>query len=41
MAKNLRLGIILFIFSEIFFFFSFFLAFFSCRLVPSVEVGGV
>nr|ACQ91073.1 cytochrome c oxidase subunit III [Pyganodon grandis] len=39
-AKNLRLGMMLFIFSEIFFFFLFF-SFFSCSLVPSVEVGGV
>jgi len=32
---------LLFILSEVFFFFSFFWAFFSCRLVPDVEVGGV
>lgn len=31
----------LFILSEVFFFFSFFWAFFSCRLVPGIEVGGV
>lgn len=40
-ASNIRLGIMLFILSEIFFFFSFFWAFFSCRLVPGVEVGGI
>nr|AKQ78461.1 cytochrome c oxidase subunit III [Nodularia douglasiae] len=40
-ANNIRFGMILFIVSEVFFFFSFFWAFFSCSLVPSVEVGGV
>nr|AXO78627.1 cytochrome c oxidase subunit III [Unio pictorum]AXO78641.1 cytochrome c oxidase subunit III [Unio pictorum] len=40
-ASGIRLGMILFIISEVFFFFSFFWAFFSCSLVPSVEVGGV
>nr|APA19201.1 cytochrome c oxidase subunit III [Parvasolenaia rivularis] len=40
-AKNIRLGVVLFILSEVFLFFSFFWAFFSCSLVPSVEVGGV
>jgi cytochrome c oxidase subunit 3 len=36
---NLRWGIILFIVSEIFFFLSFFWAFFHARLAPSVEIG--
>nr|UWM10853.1 cytochrome c oxidase subunit III [Pseudocuneopsis sichuanensis] len=40
-AGNMRLGMVLFIISEVFFFFSFFWAFFSCSLVPSVEVGGI
>nr|ALQ78689.1 cytochrome c oxidase subunit 3 [Potomida littoralis] len=40
-ANNIRLGMVLFIGSEVFFFFSFFWAFFSCSLVPSVEVGGI
>lgn len=40
-ASNIRLGIVLFIISEVFFFFSFFWAFFSCSLVPNVEVGGI
>nr|UWM10867.1 cytochrome c oxidase subunit III [Tchangsinaia piscicula] len=40
-ANNIRLGMVLFIISEIFFFFSFFFAFFSCSLVPGIEVGGV
>nr|UWM10881.1 cytochrome c oxidase subunit III [Cuneopsis celtiformis] len=40
-ASNIRFGMILFIISEVFFFFSFFWAFFSCSLVPGIEVGGV
>ena len=36
---NLRWGIIFFIVSEIFFFVSFFWAFFHARLAPSVEIG--
>nr|AGS17919.1 cytochrome c oxidase subunit III [Anodonta anatina]AGS17933.1 cytochrome c oxidase subunit III [Anodonta anatina] len=40
-ASNIRFGMVLFILSEFFFFFSFFWAFFSCSLVPDVEVGGV
>nr|AGN92171.1 cytochrome c oxidase subunit III [Lamprotula leaii] len=40
-AGNIRLGMVLFIVSEVFFFFSFFWAFFSCSLVPNIEVGGV
>nr|QCX42045.1 cytochrome c oxidase subunit 3 [Margaritifera margaritifera] len=40
-AKNIRMGMALFIVSEVFFFFGFFWAFFSSSLVPSVEVGGV
>jgi len=36
---NLRWGIILFIVSEVFFFVSFFWAFFHARLAPSVEIG--
>jgi cytochrome c oxidase subunit 3 len=38
-AKGLRWGIILFITSEILFFFSFFWAFFHRRLAPSIEIG--
>nr|ARH56127.1 cytochrome c oxidase subunit 3 [Pseudunio marocanus] len=40
-AKNIRIGMVLFIVSEVFFFFGFFWAFFSSSLVPGVEVGGV
>lgn len=36
---NLRWGMILFIVSEVFFFLSFFWAFFHARLAPSVEIG--
>ena len=36
---GLRLGIILFITSEVMFFSSFFWAFFHCRLAPGIEVG--
>lgn len=38
---GLRSGIVLFIISEVFFFLSFFWAFFHVRLSPRVEVGGV
>lgn len=38
---GLRMGIILFIVSEVFFFFSFFWAFFHRSLSPSVEIGMV
>lgn len=38
---NLRWGIILFIISEVLFFFSFFWAFFHRRLAPSVELGNL
>lgn len=37
--KNIRLGIILFITSEILFFFSFFWAYFHSALSPSIEIG--
>lgn len=37
--KGLRWGIILFITSEVLFFFSFFWAFFHSRLAPSIEIG--
>lgn len=40
-ARGLRVGIILFIVSEVFFFFSFFWAFFHRSLRPSVEIGRV
>lgn len=38
-SKGLRIGIILFIISEILFFFSFFWAYFHRRLSPSIELG--
>lgn len=38
-ARGLRIGIILFIISEVIFFFSFFWAFFHRRLAPAVELG--
>lgn len=37
--KGIKFGIILFIISELFFFFSFFWAFFHMRLSPSIEIG--
>lgn len=40
-VKGLKWGIILFIVSEVLFFFSFFWAFFHRRLRPVIEVGGV
>lgn len=39
--KGLRLGMVLFIISEIMFFFSFFWAFFSSSLVPTIEIGAI
>nr|YP_009684665.1 cytochrome c oxidase subunit III [Gammarus pisinnus]QDS78468.1 cytochrome c oxidase subunit 3 [Gammarus pisinnus] len=40
-SNGIRLGMILFIISEIFFFFSFFWAFFHSSLTPSMELGGI
>lgn len=40
-SKGLRWGIILFIVSEIFFFISFFWAFFHRRLSPNIEIGSI
>ena len=40
-AKGLRLGVVLFIISEIMFFFSFFWAFLHSSLAPAIEIGGV
>lgn len=40
-TKGLRWGIILFIVSEIFFFLSFFWAFFHSRLSPNIEIGSL
>jgi cytochrome c oxidase subunit 3 len=40
-AKGLRLGVVLFIVSEIMFFFSFFWAFLHSSLSPSIEIGGI
>jgi cytochrome c oxidase subunit 3 len=40
-TKGLRWGIILFIVSEIFFFVSFFWAFFHRRLAPNIEIGTI
>lgn len=39
--RNIKLGMILFIMSEVFFFFSFFWAFFHSSLSPSITIGGV
>jgi len=39
--KGLRLGVILFIVSEIMFFFSFFWAFFHSSLSPAIQIGGI
>nr|QNH94189.1 cytochrome c oxidase subunit III [Eochionelasmus coreana] len=38
-VKNLRWGMVFFIISEVFFFFSFFWAFFHASLAPAVEIG--
>lgn len=40
-AKGLRLGVVLFIVSEVMFFFSFFWAFLHSSLSPSIEIGGI
>jgi len=40
-VKGLRLGMVLFIISEIMFFFSFFWAFLHSSLAPSIEIGGI
>jgi len=40
-SQGLRLGVVLFIISEIMFFVSFFWAFFHSSLAPSIEIGGV
>lgn len=40
-TQGLRIGVALFILSEIMFFFSFFWAFFHASLAPSIEIGGV
>lgn len=39
--QGLKYGMLLFIVSEILFFFAFFWAFFSCSLAPDVSIGGV
>jgi len=39
--QNLRTGMLLFIVSEIAFFFSFFWAFFHSSLIPAIEIGGI
>lgn len=39
--KGLKLSVILFIISEIMFFFAFFWAFFHSSLVPTIEIGGI
>jgi cytochrome c oxidase subunit 3 len=39
--NGLRMGVILFITSEVLFFFSFFWAFFHSRLVPTIDIGSV
>jgi heme/copper-type cytochrome/quinol oxidase subunit 3 len=41
MQKNLKFGFILFIVTEVMFFFAFFWAFFHSSLSPAVEIGGV
>lgn len=38
-ARGLKIGMVLFILSEVMFFFGFFWAFFHARLAPSVELG--
>lgn len=40
-TRGLRIGVVLFILSEVLFFFSFFWAFFHSSLSPTIEVGGV
>lgn len=39
--KGLRLGMVLFILSEVLFFFSFFWAFFHSSIAPAIQIGGV
>jgi cytochrome c oxidase subunit 3 len=39
--KSHRIGFILFIFSEVMFFFGFFWAFFHCSLSPAIEIGSI
>lgn len=39
--RGLKYGMLLFILSEIMFFFGFFWAFFSCSLAPDIAIGGV
>lgn len=39
--RGLRLGFVLFVFSEVMFFFGFFWAFFHSSLAPSIEIGGI
>jgi len=39
--EGLRLGMILFITSEVYFFFTFFWTYFSAALAPTIEIGGV
>ena len=41
MERGIRLGMVLFICSEVFFFVAFFWAFFHASLSPNVEVGRV
>lgn len=40
-SRGLRIGVVLFIVSEVCFFFAFFWAFFHRSLAPTVELGGV
>ena len=40
-SRGLRIGVVLFIVSEVCFFFAFFWAFFHSRLAPTVELGRV
>lgn len=40
-SRGLRMGVVLFIVSEVCFFFAFFWAFFHRRLAPSAELGNV
>jgi cytochrome c oxidase subunit 3 len=39
--RGLRMGVILFIVSEIMFFFAFFWAFFHASIAPNVDLGGI
>ena len=40
-SRGLRMGVVLFIVSEVCFFFAFFWAFFHRRLAPTVELGNM